>query len=89
MAIILQEIKQPTQAVIVIDPTPEQVREDDAAYYGYGTEWIQGYALIGIVIFIFLVGLLARPLFALTTIIIQLAIAFSLIYFLVVHFALS
>jgi hypothetical protein len=89
MAIILQEIKQPTQAVIVIDPTPEQVREDDAAYYGYGTEWIQGYAIIGIVIFIFLVGLIARPLLALSTIIIQVLVALGLIYFLVVHYALS
>ncbi len=87
MAIILQEIKQPTQAVIVIDPTPEQVRQDDAAYYG--TAWFDGYAILGITIFILLVGLLARPLFALTTIIIQLAIAFSLIYFLVVYFALG
>jgi hypothetical protein len=88
MAIILQEVPQ-TQAVIVIDPTPEEVRQDDAAYYGYGTEWIQGYAIIGIVIFIFLVGLIARPLLALSTIIIQVLVALGLIYFLVVHYALS
>lgn len=86
MAIILQENNQ-VQAVIEIDPTPEQVREDDAAYYN--SNWIDGYAIIAIVIGIFLVGLLARPLLYIATILIQIGIVFALIFFLVSYYAIG
>lgn len=85
MAIILQQTNQQTEAVIEIDPTPEQVRQDDAAYYAQN--WFDGYAIIAIVIGIFLVGLLARPLLFLMSIIVQVGIVLSLIYFLVAYFA--
>lgn len=87
MAIILQQTNQQTEAVIEIDPTPEQVREDDAAYYAQN--WFDGYAIIAIVIGIFLVGLLARPLLFIASILIQIGIVFALIFFLVSYFAIS
>ena len=84
MAIILTEIKQDHEM------TAEQVAADDSAYYQslQSMNWLDGYAILGITIAIFLVGLAARPLLVLSTIIIQLAVVFGLIFFLVSHFAL-
>lgn len=87
MAIILQQNNLPP---LDHEMTAEEVAQDDAAYYASikDDHWIDGYAILGIVIGVFLVAIMAKPLLFLMTHLIKYAVIIGLIYFMVVHYAL-